>query len=53
MTQDTASAERININVWLPADERRQLDDLAERNERSLSAEVRRAIRAHIAREAA
>jgi hypothetical protein len=43
--------ERVPMGAYIDREQHRRLAELAERNERSLSAEVRLALREHIARE--
>ena len=45
------STLRENVNAFVDADVCRQLVRLARENDRSLSAEIRRALRAHVERE--
>jgi predicted transcriptional regulator len=45
--------QREHVNAFVDADVRRELERLARMNERSLSAEIRLALRAHVEREGA
>ncbi len=51
--KESAVAADVTMTAAVPADLASELRALAERNDRSLSAEVRRALRTHIATEAA
>lgn len=46
----TTTAERVHLNAYVDADVRDELERLARSNERSLSAEVRLGLRAHVER---
>jgi predicted transcriptional regulator len=50
--QETQTAKRIPMGAYVDREQHQRLAALAERNERSLSAEVRLALREHIEREA-
>jgi hypothetical protein len=43
--------ERANVNLWLERDLRDEIADLAKRNYRTLTAEIRFALARHIERE--
>lgn len=45
------TAEREHINAFIDTDIRRKLEQLAESNDRSLSAEIRRALAAYVERD--
>ena len=47
----TTVQEREHVNAFIDRDVRRQLERLARVNERSLSAEIRLALRAHVERD--
>jgi predicted transcriptional regulator len=47
----TTLQEREHINAFIDRDVRRELERLARVNERSLSAEIRLALRAHVERD--
>ena len=44
----TSTAPRQHVNAFIDVDVRRKLERLARTNERSLSAEIRLALRAHV-----
>ncbi len=44
----TSTPQREHVNAFVDVDVRRQLERLALANDRSLSAEIRRALRAHV-----
>jgi predicted transcriptional regulator len=46
----TKVQERAHVNAFVDVDVRRELERLAQRNDRSLSAEIRRALAAHVER---
>lgn len=48
----THTEERAHVNAWIDADDRERLLELARSHDRSLSAELRRAVAAHVARDA-
>lgn len=48
----TRLGERAHINAFIDEPARRELERMARENDRSLSAEIRRAITAHVQREA-
>ncbi len=50
--KESRVAADVTVSAAVPADLASELRILAERNDRSLSAEVRRALRTHIATEA-
>lgn len=52
MGESEHDAKRIPMGAYVDRDQHEQLAALAERNERSMSAEVRLALREHIEREA-
>ena len=47
----TSTAQREHVNAFIDVGVRRELERLARINERSLSAEIRLALRAHVERE--
>lgn len=47
----TTTAEREHINAFIDVDIRRALERLARENDRSLSAEIRRALAAYVERD--
>ena len=47
----TTVQEREHVNAFIDRDVRRELERLARVNERSLSAEIRLALRAHVDRD--
>jgi predicted transcriptional regulator len=49
---DTNVQERAHVNAFVDATVRRELERLAQANDRSLSAEIRRALAAHVERAA-
>jgi len=49
--QETQTAKRVPMGAYVDREQHRQLAELAEQNERSLSAEVRLALREHLERE--
>ena len=49
----TQTAQRALVTAWIDPDDREQLVALARLQDRSLSAELRRAVSAHIERHAA
>jgi predicted transcriptional regulator len=46
----TSTAQREHVNAFIDVDVRRALERLAHENDRSLSAEIRRALAAYIER---
>ena len=48
VTTETQTEERTIISAWVPANTARDLRARAAREDRSLSAEIRRAITAHL-----
>ncbi len=42
------AAPHVQLKVWLPADDADELRKLAEAEDRSVTAEIRRAIKAHL-----
>ena len=46
----TSTAQREHINAFIDVGVRRELERLAQENDRSLSAEIRRALAAHVDR---
>ena len=44
------TAQREHVNAFIDVDVRRELERLAQENDRSLSAEIRRALAAHVGR---
>ena len=51
LKHEATEAKRIPMGAYVDRDQHEQLAALAERNERSMSAEVRLALREHIERE--
>lgn len=47
----TRTEERVSISVFVDPTDRERLVELARTNERSVSAEIRRAIREHVERD--
>lgn len=47
----TTTLAREHLNAYVDADVRRELERLAAENDRTLSAEVRRALRAYVERD--
>ena len=47
----TSTLRRVHLNAFVDADVREELERLAREADRSLSAEIRRALAAHIERE--
>lgn len=47
----TTAPERVHLNAYVDADVRDELERLARTNDRSVSAEVRLALRAHVERD--
>ena len=47
----TQTAERAHVNAWIDPRDHERLVELAQRNDRSISAELRRAIAAHVERD--
>jgi predicted transcriptional regulator len=48
---DTNTLGRVHLNAFVDVDIRRELERLAREADRSLSAEIRRALAAHVERE--
>ena len=46
-----STPQREHVNAFVDVDVRRELERLALANDRSLSAEIRRALRAHVERD--
>jgi predicted transcriptional regulator len=51
MAETTRTAERLQIHAFIDRDVQQRLADLARRRDRSVSAEVRQALAAHVERE--
>jgi len=49
---DTNTLPRAHVNAFIDVDMRRELERLAREADRTLSAEIRRALAAHVEREA-
>ena len=47
----TQMAERTHIGAYIEAEQRRQLVELARRDDRSVSSVIRQALKAHVERE--
>jgi predicted transcriptional regulator len=47
----TTTAQREHVNAFIDVDIRRELERLAHENDRSLSAEIRRALAAYVERD--